>query len=47
MGQMLSDYEVYLVQVDSERCDSCGECVKMCPTEPRSISSTTPPASGA
>jgi NAD-dependent dihydropyrimidine dehydrogenase PreA subunit len=30
MGKMLRDYDVYLVHVDSERCDSCGECVKMC-----------------
>ena len=33
MGKMLRDYEVYLVHVDSERCDSCGECVKMCPVD--------------
>jgi hypothetical protein len=28
MGKMLRDYEVCLVHVDFERCDSCGECVK-------------------
>ena len=33
MGKMLRDYEVYLVHVDFERCDSCGECVKMCPVD--------------
>ena len=33
MGKMLRDYDVYLVHVDSERCDSCGECVKMCPVD--------------
>ena len=33
MGKMFRDYEVYLVRVDSERCDSCGECVKMCPVD--------------
>ena len=33
MGKMLRDYEVYLVHVESERCDSCGECVKMCPVD--------------
>jgi NAD-dependent dihydropyrimidine dehydrogenase PreA subunit len=33
MGKMLRDYDVYLVHVDSARCDSCGECVKMCPVD--------------
>ncbi|MBI5579106.1 MAG: 4Fe-4S binding protein [Deltaproteobacteria bacterium] len=30
---MLREYEVYLVHVDSGRCCSCGECVKMCPVD--------------
>ena len=32
MGKVLRDYEVYLIYVDSDRCDSCKECVLMCPT---------------
>jgi ferredoxin len=33
MGKVLRDYEVYLVYVDPERCDSCKECILMCPTD--------------
>jgi len=33
MGKVFRDYEVYLVYVDADRCDSCKECVLMCPTE--------------
>jgi NAD-dependent dihydropyrimidine dehydrogenase PreA subunit len=33
MGKVLRDYEVYLVYVDPDRCDSCEECVIMCPTD--------------
>jgi NAD-dependent dihydropyrimidine dehydrogenase PreA subunit len=33
MPKVLRDYEVYLVYVDSDRCDSCEECVIMCPTD--------------
>jgi NAD-dependent dihydropyrimidine dehydrogenase PreA subunit len=30
VAKVRRDYEVYLVYVEAERCDSCGECVKMC-----------------
>ena len=33
MAKVRRDYEVYLVYVEAERCDSCGECVKMCPVD--------------
>ena len=33
MGKVLRDYEVYLIHVDPDRCDSCKECVLMCPTD--------------
>jgi len=33
MGKVLRDYEVYLIYVDPDRCDSCEECVIMCPTD--------------
>jgi NAD-dependent dihydropyrimidine dehydrogenase PreA subunit len=33
MPKQLRDFEVYLVYVDADRCDSCGECVKICPVE--------------
>jgi NAD-dependent dihydropyrimidine dehydrogenase PreA subunit len=26
-------YEVYLVYVDREKCDGCGECVIFCPVD--------------
>jgi NAD-dependent dihydropyrimidine dehydrogenase PreA subunit len=26
-------FEIYLVYVDSERCDGCEECVKFCPAD--------------
>jgi NAD-dependent dihydropyrimidine dehydrogenase PreA subunit len=33
VAKLRRDYEVYLVYVESENCDSCGECVKMCPVD--------------
>jgi NAD-dependent dihydropyrimidine dehydrogenase PreA subunit len=33
MGKVLRDYEVYLIYVDPDRCDSCEECIIMCPTD--------------
>jgi NAD-dependent dihydropyrimidine dehydrogenase PreA subunit len=27
------EYEVYLIGVDSARCDGCGECALICPTD--------------
>ena len=33
MGKVLRDYEVYLIDVDPDRCDSCEECIIMCPTD--------------
>jgi ferredoxin len=33
MPKVLRDYEVYLVYVDPDRCDSCEECIIMCPTD--------------
>ena len=33
MAKVLRDYEVYLIYVDPDRCDSCKECVLMCPTD--------------
>jgi NAD-dependent dihydropyrimidine dehydrogenase PreA subunit len=33
MPKAARDYEVYLIYVDSEKCDSCEECIKMCPTD--------------
>ncbi|MBW1722993.1 MAG: 4Fe-4S binding protein [Deltaproteobacteria bacterium] len=32
-GGIYRDYEVYLVFVDSARCDGCEECVKFCPVD--------------
>ncbi|HYQ59618.1 MAG TPA: 4Fe-4S binding protein [Desulfatiglandales bacterium] len=33
MAKADRDDEVYLVYVESRRCGSCGECVKMCPVD--------------
>lgn len=33
MPKTLINFEVYLVYVDAERCDSCEECIKMCPVD--------------
>jgi ferredoxin len=33
MPKTLRDYEIYLVYVDPDKCDSCEECLKMCPTD--------------
>ncbi len=33
MPKVLRDYEVYLVYVDPDRCDSCEQCLIMCPTD--------------
>jgi len=33
MGELLRDCEVYLVYIDSDRCDSCEQCLIMCPTD--------------
>jgi ferredoxin len=33
MPKQLRDFEVYLVYVDKEACDWCGECWKICPTD--------------
>ncbi len=27
-----TEYEVYLIGVDAEKCEACGECVFICPT---------------
>ncbi len=31
MPKQLRDFEVYLVHVDSDKCDGCEKCVKLCP----------------
>ena len=31
MAKELRDIEVYLVYVDSARCDGCAECARYCP----------------
>ncbi|MBN2489912.1 MAG: 4Fe-4S binding protein [Planctomycetes bacterium] len=33
MPKQLRDFEVYLVHVDEDRCDGCGECVRYCPVD--------------
>jgi NAD-dependent dihydropyrimidine dehydrogenase PreA subunit len=33
MPKRSRNYEIYLIYVDPERCDSCEECVKYCPVE--------------
>jgi len=33
MPKVLRDYEVYLVYIDPDRCDSCEQCLIMCPTD--------------
>ena len=33
MPKTLRNYEIYLVYVDPDRCDSCEECLKMCPVD--------------
>jgi NAD-dependent dihydropyrimidine dehydrogenase PreA subunit len=33
MPKTLRDYEVYLVHVDPDHCDSCEACLKMCPAD--------------
>jgi NAD-dependent dihydropyrimidine dehydrogenase PreA subunit len=33
MAKLYRDFEVYLVYVDSERCDGCEECLKLCPCD--------------
>lgn len=30
MGKEYKDFEVYLVHVDPEKCNGCGECVAIC-----------------
>lgn len=27
------EYEVYLIGVDEDKCEACGQCVFICPTE--------------
>lgn len=27
------EYDVYLIRVDGEVCDGCGECMDICPTD--------------
>lgn len=31
MPKTEKNYEIYLVHVDPDKCDSCEECLKMCP----------------
>jgi NAD-dependent dihydropyrimidine dehydrogenase PreA subunit len=31
MPKQLRDFEVYLVHVDTDKCDGCEECIKICP----------------
>jgi ferredoxin len=33
MGELLGDCEVYLVYIDSDRCDYCEQYLIMCPTD--------------
>jgi NAD-dependent dihydropyrimidine dehydrogenase PreA subunit len=33
MPKQLRDFEVYLVYVDTEKCDGCEECTKICPAD--------------
>jgi len=33
MAKLYRTFEVYLVHVDSERCDGCEECIKFCPCD--------------
>ena len=30
MGKQIRDFEVYLVHVDPEKCNGCGECAEIC-----------------
>jgi len=38
MPKQFRDYEVYLVYVDADKCDSCEACIKQCPTDVFEIS---------
>ncbi len=33
MGKRYKTFEVYLVYIDPDKCDGCGECVKFCPVD--------------
>ncbi len=33
MGKQYIDYEVYLVNVDPEKCDGCEKCIIYCPVD--------------
>jgi len=33
MGKQYIDYEVYLVNVDAEKCDGCEKCIIYCPVD--------------
>ncbi len=39
MGKRYRDFEIYLVRVDPERCNGCGECAKMCQGDVFEVSS--------
>jgi len=33
MPKVLKDFEVYLIHVDADACDGCGDCVTYCPVD--------------
>ena len=43
MPKQLRDFEVYLVYVDGEKCEGCGECTKICPTDVFNVSQKSDP----
>jgi len=43
MGKRYKDFEVYLVSVDSEKCNGCGECAGICQGDVFEMSSRADP----
>ncbi len=43
MGKEIKDFEVYLVHVDTDKCNGCGECVGICQGDVFEVSSQAHP----
>jgi len=33
MTRSKKEYTVYLIKVDSEKCNTCGQCIEFCPVD--------------
>ena len=43
MGKRYKTFEVYLIYVDTDKCDGCEECIKFCPVDVFDFSSKAYP----